>query len=100
MSSIHDDMGVLITQETRTKVSALRGYIWGLCKGITIRELVDNLMSDPYNIQPEDLWLVALAINGLLDDNLLRVNCKVNRQQLTIELVFIPGFFKKLDLPF
>lgn len=59
---------------------------------MTARELVGCLMSEPYNVGHEDLGWVTLALDGLLDDQFLKVSVKFNRAKFDIESIFNPTF--------
>ncbi len=78
-----------ITPNVRVKISSLRYAIYHilLMEKMTTDELVSHLLSEP-GIELEDLKLITIALNGLRDDDLLRVSFRTNSQKLNIEPVF------------
>ena len=78
----------------KTKISSLRGLIYGLLvsQGMTASELVGCLMSEPYNLKPDDLGPITLALDGLLEGELLKVSVKLNLRKFEIEPIFNPTF--------
>ena len=79
-----------INKEDMTKIDTLNITIHNLLleQKMTMRELVDCLMSEPYNIAPSDLDLVAYVFERLQDRGLLKFDCRVNFTKFDIVLVF------------
>ncbi len=76
--------------EMRIKIRSLRIAIYDRLKEqeMTVDELVIGLLSEP-GIALADLNLLTGALNGLREDDLLRiVGFKTNLQKLKVELVF------------
>lgn len=86
-----------ITPEMSAKINSFRAVIYGLLgnQRMTHDELVGCIMSEPYNIGPEDLYLATIALNNLSEADLLLVTFRTNKQKLTIEPVFRASLRKK-----
>lgn len=79
-----------ICDQNFAKIKSLQELIYGLLSNhqMTARELSDCLMSEPYDLGPKDLNLVAIALNCLQDDDFLRVSFRAHEQKLDIEPMF------------
>ncbi len=55
---------------------------------MTARELVACLLSEPYDVSHTDLKYIALALDSLNEDGLLRVGFRVHNDNFDIEPVF------------
>ena len=80
--------------ENVAKIGALKKHIYGLLQlrarssNMTTDELVNTLMSAPYDVPYEDLDLITIALNGLASDDHMRVSFRTNKQKITVEPIF------------
>ncbi len=74
----------------KSQINSLRNLIYGILNNekMTVRELVNCLMSEPYKIKPHDLVFSVLALNSFDERGLLKVDFKINEKNLDIEPVF------------
>jgi len=71
-----------VTEKVITPLSSVTQLIYGLLQNqkMTTRELVDCLMSEPYNIQYTSMGLILAALNSVKDSGHLRVNFRIDEQ--------------------
>lgn len=79
------------TGKTVTPLLSVTQLIHGILQNqhMTMRELVDCLMSEPYNLSHTSIQLVPIALNILNDQGNLKVYFRVDRQnRLGVESLF------------
>ncbi len=79
------------TEKVITPLSSVAQLIHGLLQNqkMTTRELVDCLMSEPYNMQHTSMGLILAALNSVKDSGRLRFALRIDEQnRFAIETVF------------
>ena len=81
-------------KQVLAKVDVLEESIYNLLRAqeMTVRELVDCLMSEPYSLRPTDLALVVTALGRLHKKLLLGINFYVDSEGLDIKPVLRAPF--------
>jgi len=82
--------GQPIGEKNITKIRYLKKNIFSILSGqrLTIRELVNWLMGEPYYLKLNDLDLLVIALNDLNDNDHLRIDFRINQQKIDIDPVF------------
>lgn len=85
-----DSMANATKKEITPLVSVVQ-LICGLLQNqkMTMKELVDCLMSEPYNMRYTSMGLIFAALNSIKDSNRLRFSLRIDKQnRFAIETVF------------
>ena len=79
------------TEKVITPLSSVTQLIHGLLQNqnMTTRELINCLMSEPYNLQYTSMGLILVALNSMKDSGRLKFSLRIDEQnRLAIETVF------------
>ena len=79
------------TEKVTTPLLSVTQLIHGLLQNqkMTTKELVNCLMSEPYNLQHTSMDLILVALNSIKDSGCLKFSLRIDEQnRFTIETVF------------
>ncbi len=79
------------TEKVITPLLSVTQLIYGLLQNqsMTTRELVNCLMSEPYNMQHTTMGLILASLDSIKDSGRLRFDLKIDEQnRFAIETVF------------
>ena len=79
-----------VKDEIGSGVGTMKNLIAGILRAqsITIRELIGCLLSEPYSISPKELDTIAIALDSLNRDGILKVGFRLHNDNFDIEPVF------------
>ncbi len=79
-----------VRQKLDSKALPLKELVSGILRNedMSTRELVGCLLSEPYNVLPTELDMIALVLDSLNEDGLLRVGFRVHNDNFDIEPTF------------
>ena len=86
-----EDLVTNTKKQVVTPLSSIRELIYRLLlnQEMTMIELVDCLMSEPYNVPHTSISLVPIALDSLNNANWLGVKFRIDKQNsLALEVVF------------